>query len=170
MLSYYQIHLLSINKTDGNSSLEDGVTSDIKSDIVTRQPRLFSKLLHGIKIFRKARPKGPPNGLISSFLVMLATIGIFRILIGIKCSHILDSKLPTLTLASEGDMTFMLSSEGVADCTSSIPEGDNNSIHGFTSSFTDGDLEKMNTQIHFDTDSVFFVCDNSTTGHICNDI
>ena len=28
----------------------------------------------------------------------------------------------------------------------------------------------MNTQIHFDTDSVFFVCDNSTTGHICNDI
>ncbi len=28
----------------------------------------------------------------------------------------------------------------------------------------------MNLQVHFDTDSVFFVCDNSTTGHICNDI
>jgi hypothetical protein len=25
-------------------------------------------------------------------------------------------------------------------------------------------------QVHFDTDSIFFVCDNSTTGHICNDI
>ena len=32
------------------------------------------------------------------------------------------------------------------------------------------DAEKLNTQIHFNTDSVFFVCDNSTTGHICNDV
>ena len=31
-------------------------------------------------------------------------------------------------------------------------------------------MEKLNTQIHFDMDSIFFVCDNSTTGHICNDI
>ena len=45
-----------------------------------------------------------------------------------------------------------------------------NSLHGFTSSFADNNTEKLNTQIHFDTDSVFFVCDNSTTGHICNDI
>jgi hypothetical protein len=43
-------------------------------------------------------------------------------------------------------------------------------LQGFTTSFADGDLEKLNTQIHFDTDSVFFVCDNSTNGHICNDI
>jgi len=33
-------------------------------------------------------------------------IGIFGILVGIKCSHILDSKPPALTLASEGDETF----------------------------------------------------------------
>ena len=91
----------------------------------------------------------------------------------------LDSKLPTLTLASEGDMTFMSSSEGVADCISLASEGgdtvsyitkDFSSLHGFTSSFADGDAGKLNTQIHFDTDSIFFVCDNSTTGHICNDI
>ncbi len=25
-------------------------------------------------------------------------------------------------------------------------------------------------QVHFNTDSIFFVCNNSTTGHICNDI
>jgi hypothetical protein len=43
-------------------------------------------------------------------------------------------------------------------------------LQGFTSSFADSDLEKLNTQIHFDMDSVFFVCDNSTTGHICKDI
>jgi hypothetical protein len=42
-------------------------------------------------------------------------------------------------------------------------------LQGFTTSFADGDLEKLNTQIHFDTGLVFFVCDNSITGHICND-
>jgi hypothetical protein len=44
------------------------------------------------------------------------------------------------------------------------------SLHGFTTLFTDVDTEQLKTQIHFDTDSVFFVCDNFTTGHICNDI
>jgi hypothetical protein len=111
MFSYYQIHPSSINKTDGTSSLEDGVTADTRSNIVTWQPRLFSKLIHGIKIFQKGRPKAPPNGFISSFWVMLATIGIFGILVGLKCSHILDSKNPTLTLASKGDKTFILPSE-----------------------------------------------------------
>jgi hypothetical protein len=47
---------------------------------------------------------------------------------------------------------------------------DSNALHGFTTSFVDGNSEKLNTQIYFDTDSVFFVCNNSTTGHICNDI
>ena len=28
----------------------------------------------------------------------------------------------------------------------------------------------FNTQVPFDTDLVFFVCDNSTTVHICNDL
>ncbi len=118
---------------------------------------------------------------------MLATIGIFGILVGFKCSHILGSNLPTLPFASEGDNTFILPSEGVADCISLSSEGDDtasyttkefeqdiqcplSSLHGFTSSFADGDTEKLNTQIHFDIDLVFFVCDNSTTGHICNDI
>ncbi len=43
-------------------------------------------------------------------------------------------------------------------------------LQGFTTSFADGDSEKLNTQIHFNTDSVFSVCNNSTTGQICNDI
>ena len=122
---------------------------------------------------------------------MLTTIGIIRILVGIKCSHIMESKTPTLTLASEGDTTFMSSSEGVVDCMLLSSEGNSNysdaesytlknierdikyplgSLHGFASSFADSDSDKLNTQIHFDTDLIFFVCDNSTTGHICNDI
>jgi hypothetical protein len=31
-------------------------------------------------------------------------------------------------------------------------------------------LLTVNAQVHFNPDSIFFVCDNSTTGHICNDI
>ncbi len=82
-------------------------------------------------------------------------------------------------------------SKGVADCISLSSEGDDTdsntvlysaenfewdikyplgSLHRFTSSFADGDSEKLNTQIHFDMDSVFFVCNNSTTGHICNNV
>ena len=192
MYSYYQIHPSSINKTNGGPSSEDGVTADVKSNAMTWYPQLASRLFSGIKIFQKARPKAPPNGWISSFLVMLTTIGIIGILVGIKCSCILESKTPTLTLASKGDTTFISSSKGVADCISLSPKGDSSyfsdvssftsevferdikytlgSLHGCTSSFMDGDLEKLNTQIHFDTDLVFFVCDNSTTGHICNDI
>jgi hypothetical protein len=44
------------------------------------------------------------------------------------------------------------------------------SFQGFTTSFADGNSEKLNSQVHFDTYSIFFVCDKSTTGHICNDI
>ena len=47
-------------------------------------------------------------------------------------------------------------------------EGDTFKV--FTTSLADTDLETLNTQVPLDTDSVFFVCENSTTGHICNDI
>jgi hypothetical protein len=40
----------------------------------------------------------------------------------------------------------------------------------FTTSFADVDTDLLNTQIHFDTNSVFFVSDNFTTDHICNNI
>ena len=42
--------------------------------------------------------------------------------------------------------------------------------HAFTTCLADGDQERMNTQVPFDTNSIFFVCDNSSTGHICNDV
>jgi hypothetical protein len=188
MFSYYQIHPSSINKTDGGSSTENGVTSNVKSNTMTWHPRLALNLLSGLKIFQKAQPKTPPNGLISSFLVLLTTIGIITIFAGIKCSHILDSKTST---ASKGDKTFMPSSKGVADCILLSSKGDDTdsdtvlystedferdikyplaSLHRFTSSFADGDSEKLNTQIHFNMGSVFFVCNNSTTGHICNNV
>jgi hypothetical protein len=90
-------------------------------------------------------------------------------------------------------MGILTTSEGVADCISLSSKEFNDlgvskhTLHsmedfeqdikyplcllqGFTTSFADGDSEKLNTQIHFNTDSVFSVCNNSTTGQICNDI
>jgi hypothetical protein len=65
---------------------------------------------------------------------------------------------------NKGDSTSIFGvSKGVNDLSSC-------SQHGFTTSFADVDSEQLNTQFHFDTDSVFFVHDNSTTGHICSDI
>ena len=45
-----------------------------------------------------------------------------------------------------------------------------NNLHGFTTSFTNADADQINIQVPFDTYSIFFVCDNSTTGHIFNDL
>ena len=43
-------------------------------------------------------------------------------------------------------------------------------LQGFTTRFGDADVEKIDTQVPFDTDSIFFVCDNYTTSHICHDL
>jgi hypothetical protein len=81
--------------------------------------------------------------------------------------------------ASEGvAKSFFTSSKGVSNSISLPSKGDLeqdiqqpiSSFQGFTTFFADGNAEKLNTQAHFDTDSIFFICDNSTAGHICNDI
>ncbi len=120
----------------------------------------------------------PPNGFISSFLVLLTTIGILTILTVAKCHHIFSSNQRALSLpVSEGVAESIFTpSEGVSNSISLPSEGDLeqdiqhpiSSFQGFTTSFADGNSEKLNTQVHFDTDSIFFVCDNSRTGHICN--
>ncbi len=98
---------MSINKTDGSSSSKDGVTANVRSKINSWQPQFASSLLSGIKIIRKAQPKQPPRGLISSFLVLLMTIGIIMTLTGIKCLEI-----KALSTASEGATSITPCSEG----------------------------------------------------------
>jgi hypothetical protein len=45
------------------------------------------------------------------------------------------------------------------------------SLHSFTTpSFAYIESDQLSSQTHFDADLFFFVCYNSTTGHICNDI
>ncbi len=44
----------------------------------------------------------------------------------------------------------------------------NRFLLGFTTSLVNFYTENLSRQTHFDTDSIFFACDNSTTSHICN--
>ncbi len=186
MFSFYQIHPTSINKTNSAYSSEDGVTADVNTTTHSWKQRGIFRFLPTLKIIGKSGHKNPPNGCILSFLVLLATIGIIAILTGMKCHHILN-------------LEPSAASEGVADCISLPSEGDDNfncqsmhcegdysfhskgeynhdlqhSLHllsGYTTSFADANSEKIDTQIHFNTDSNFFVYNNSMTGHICNNI
>jgi hypothetical protein len=71
-----------------------------------------------LKIIGKAQPRNLPNGFISSFLVLLATIGIIAILTGIKYHHILN-------------LEPSVASKGVADCISLSSKGDDNFSRAF---------------------------------------
>jgi hypothetical protein len=176
MFSYYQIHPTSINKTAGGPSSEDGVTAKVSKATHSKSIRNGSCLSFGTKLLRKARPKTPHRGFISSFLVFISTLGILGILSIMACHQIyvhnssseggkFDSSLLGIPGSSKGDASIIGASKGD---TFGVSKGAN--AFGFTTSFADVDTEKLNTQVHFDTDSSFFVCNNSTTGHICNDI
>jgi hypothetical protein len=139
-----------------------------------------------LKIFGKARPRNPSNGCVSSFLVLLAMIGIIVILTSIKCHHILNSEPSAASEGATNCISLPSKEDDNFNCQSMHYEGDysfhsegvydHNLQHsldllsGYTTSFADADSERIKTQIYFDTDSIFFVCNDSTTGHICNDI
>ncbi len=182
----YQIHPMSINKTNGASSSEDGVTADVNTTTNSWKQCVISRFLPTLKIIGKAQPRNPPNGCILPFLVLLATIGIIAILTSMKCHHSLNVEpsaasnrvADCILLPSKGDDNF--------NCWSMHYKGDYlfhskggydqdlqhslDSLSGYTTSFADADSEKINTQIHFNTDSIFFVWNNSTTGYVCNDV
>ena len=179
IFSCYQIHPTSINKTAGGPSSEDGVTATVSEATNYHSIRMGSCLSFGAKLLCKARPKTPHKGFISSILVLVSTLGILGILSFMACHRLyvhgssseggersLGDSFQGITCASEGDSFGV--SEGARNDSFGISEGANAFV--FTTSFADIDTEKLNTQVHFDTDSTFFVCDNSTTGHICNDI
>jgi hypothetical protein len=122
----------------------------------------------------------PLNGFISSFLALLTMIGILAFLNGEECRDILSSNQWALSLpVSKGvAMSIFTPSKGVSDSILLPSMGDLEQdiqqpislFQEFTTSFADGKSEKLNTKVHFDTDLIFFICDNSMTGHICNDI
>ncbi len=57
MFSYYQTHPTSINKTDGRSSSEDGVTADTSSSTSSSGSYWTSGFLSGARVLRRGRPK-----------------------------------------------------------------------------------------------------------------
>jgi hypothetical protein len=192
MFSYYQIHLTSINKTAGGPSSEDGVTAKVSKATHSKSIRNGSCLSFGAKLLRKARPKTPHRGFISLVLVLISTLGILGILSIMACHQIYvhnssskggksESSLQGIPGISKENASIIFpifnawkwKRVSVSNVTS---EGDTLGVSKgakafcFTTSFANVDTEQLNTQVHFDTDSSFFVCDNSTTGHICKDI
>jgi len=88
MFSYYQIHPTRINKTAGGPSSKDGVTAKVSETTCYYSIRTGSCLSFGAKLLRKACPKTPHHGFISSFLVLISTLGILRILSFMACHQL----------------------------------------------------------------------------------
>jgi hypothetical protein len=167
---------------------DHGVTNKVSVTTCSISVHHRSHLFLGVKLLCKLHPKVPPQGIISSFLVFLSTLGILAILSAIACHQLyLVWHQPTVQ-ASKGDIpnasnqNIFGTSKGANNAINKrnstsifgVSERANDlsscSLHGFTTSFADVDSEQLNTQTHFDTDSVFFICDNLTTKNICNDI
>jgi len=157
MFSYYQIHPTSIDKTAGGPLSEDGVTAKVSETMCYHSIRAGSCLSFGAKLLRKAHPKTPHRGFISSALVLISTLGILGILSIMACHRIYlyssssvgggksESSLQGIPGISEGNASIIGTSEGG---TLGVSEGAN--AFGFTTSFADVDTEKLNTQIYFD--------------------
>jgi hypothetical protein len=110
-----------------------------------------SCLSFGAKLLRKARPKTPHKGFISSILVLVSTLGILGILSFMACHRLyvhgssseggdecsLGDSFQGITRASEGDSFDV--SEGANDSFGVSEEGANAFV--FTASFADVDTE-----------------------------
>ncbi len=147
MFSYYQIHSSSINKTAGGPSSEDGVTAQVSKTTCYQSIQTGFYLSFGAKLLRKARPKTPHRGFISSFLVLISTLGIIGILSIMACHRIYvhnssskggssESSFQGIPRISGGDASIIGTYEGSIH---GVSKGAN--AFGFTTSFADVDTE-----------------------------
>jgi hypothetical protein len=178
MFSSYKICQTSISKTADRPSSEDGVTAKVSEMKCLRVVNMDLVCPLVPNYFTRHVPRHHIiyRGHISSFLIIISTLGIFGILSIMACHQlyihnhsskggISNALLQGISGTSEGNAIIFSASEG-GDAFG-ISKGANPFV--ITTSFADSDSEQLNMQIHFDTDSIFFVCNNSTTGHICND-
>jgi hypothetical protein len=68
MCSFYQIYPTSINKMDGNSSSEDGVTADTNATTNLTSSHRTSSFLPGATLLQRGSPKDQPMELFQLFL------------------------------------------------------------------------------------------------------
>jgi hypothetical protein len=104
MFSFYQIHPTSINKTDGRSSSEDGITVDTSSSTSSSGSYWTSSYLSGTRLLCRGHPKRPTDVIISAFLIFMTVIGIFSIMTGMTCHNILATNQRPISLPSKGDI------------------------------------------------------------------
>jgi hypothetical protein len=103
MFPFYQIHLTSINKTDGGPSPKDGVINKVSETTRSISVHHRSHLSLGAKLLHKLHPKVPPQGIISLFLVFLSSLGILAILSAIARQQLyLVRHQPIMQASREG--------------------------------------------------------------------
>ena len=158
-----------MNRCENHGDTKDGSSQIIQVQAMEFTYYYASIYFEAVKIFFLKKPKEPPRGCITSLLVGAFIIGIFSCLTMIGIARM---TFRTKTMDSKGVF------EASQDCHDTLhSEGDDTIItkptmnaYALTTCLADVDQERMNTQVPFDTDSIFFVCDNSSTGHICNDV
>ena len=197
MHSHYQINRASINQMDGSATAENNSSIESLQQAV-HLAIYFASIFHSAMdfIFPKP-PKEPPKGLVTAIAMIPITWICISSQLAIACVRIMRHKSKPKKkhrrkrsakasarrrfkkISRRHLDTFCArhlikqNSQAQVETMTSASKGAYSTLHriqGFTTSFADADAEKLNTQVPFDTDSIFFVCDNSTTGHICNDL
>ena len=184
----------------GGQTRDDNTVSDAADETMALTEYFASTFFCACKIILGKRPRKPPDGYLAALLVLILVISFYSFFTLIGTWHIVsrlpsyltkkkkkkkkrrkrsleaiqrrkDRHLLKRSSLSDGD------SEKAIDASESSSEGAvtdqaciSPNIGAFVTSLADVDTETLNTQVPFDTNSIFFVCDNSTTGHICNDI
>ena len=137
-------------------------------------------------------PKEPPDGIITALIIIPITWICILPHLFIACGRILRHKFKNNKISKRRPkkksrkalqqfcikhiaLQISRDQQSKTPAPKGVPKADDKIFHGYsassrlqglTTSFADADVEKLNIQVPFDTDSIFFVCDNSTTGHI----
>jgi hypothetical protein len=105
-----------VNPDDSNIiTYRDGVTATVSETTCYHSIRTGSCLSFGTKLLRKAHPKTPHRGFISSILILISTLGILGILSFMACHRLyvhssssegVKCSFQGINRASEGDISM----------------------------------------------------------------
>ena len=181
---------------DGNASAEDNSSSESLAQAMAITIYFASTFHSAMDIIFTKTPKEPPDSIITALSMVPITWTLKLPLLFIACVRILRNKNKNIKISKRcpkkksrqalqkfciKHIAFQISRaqqyktsapKGVPKAYAKIFHGCSvfSCLQGFTRIFADADVEKLNTHVPFDTDSIFFVCDKYTTGHICNDL
>ena len=195
LFSFYQMNRENMNRCEhGSPQCDDSTVLEAARDTCILTEYCASTFFSACKIHFGTRPLKPPDGFFAALFVMGLAVCFYSIFTFFGVWNIISRKPSWLRTKKKrrkrsqeairrkkarrrllrAKLASPSEGERVCPADTCIPcsEGarDTSSILANVTSLADVDTETLNTQVPFDTASIFFVCDNSTTGHICNDI